>query len=185
MRGKVLVVDDAVCDGCGDCVTACSTQGVDEGDTRVSRIDVVTTGEDTFVPLTCNHCESPSCALACPTMACRIDPEGARVIIDVERCIGCRTCVVACPFSHARYDPDGGTSVKCDLCAGAPECVAACRPRALRWVERDEASLARRRTAVACLGSLVSGTYVTGRPSTPKRGNEGPPRDQHVARHGG
>ena len=128
MRGKVLVVDDAVCDGCGDCVTACSTQGVGEGDTRVSRIDVVTTGEDTFVPLTCNHCESPSCALACPTMACRIDPDGTRVVIDTERCIGCRTCVIACPFSHARYDPRGGTSVKCDLCGGTPACVAVCQP---------------------------------------------------------
>jgi len=163
VHGRVLIIDDAACDGCGDCVAACSAQGVGEGETRPTRIDVLRTGEDTFVPLTCNHCETPSCALACPTKACRSDPDGTRVVIDTERCIGCRTCIVACPFSHARYDPGGGTSVKCDLCDGAPVCVPACRPGAIRCVDREEASLPKRRTAVACLGSIFVGTYASGR----------------------
>ena len=93
---------------------------MDEGEARLARIDVVPVGDDTFVPLTCNHCETPSCARACPTTACRIDP-GARVIIDVARCIGCRTCVVACPFPHARFDPAAGPSSA--ISVRAPPCA--------------------------------------------------------------
>lgn len=149
MNGKVLLVDEDRCDGCMLCVAACSMRHFGRVDVGRSHIQVWHTGADRHVPLTCHHCEAPSCVGACPTKACHVQLAEERVMIKAERCIGCRSCVVACPFGHAHYDAVLGVSSKCDYCDGEPECVRVCEPKAIQYVWADEdASPTRRRTAV-------------------------------------
>jgi carbon-monoxide dehydrogenase iron sulfur subunit len=147
VHGEVLLIDEEKCDGCMLCSIACSIAHVGEIDLERSHIRVWRTEDDLFAPLTCHHCETPSCAEACPTKACHQDLEGVRVVIDDARCIACQTCVVACPFGHAHYDAVARVSTKCDYCDGEPECVRVCAPRAIRYVHTDESSLHRKREA--------------------------------------
>ena len=42
-----------------------------------------------YVSLSCNHCENPVCAEACPTQAMHKDENGI-VSVDPDRCVGCR-----------------------------------------------------------------------------------------------
>jgi len=142
---RVLIVDDEKCIGCRLCLVACAAHHDAGLNADRARLDVHKTGDLTYAPLVCNHCEVPSCARACPTGACRVDEPGGRVVIDDRVCIGCRTCVVACPFQHARFDKVLGVTVKCDFCDGAPVCVEVCEARAIRYVNADEAGLGRRR----------------------------------------
>jgi anaerobic carbon-monoxide dehydrogenase iron sulfur subunit len=145
VNGRVLIVDESKCTGCLLCVIACSVRHT--GDVRLDRshISLWKTDEEHYVPLTCHHCETPSCVVACPTKACSQDSESLRVIIDGDKCIGCRTCVIACPFGHAHYDRVSRVSVKCDYCDGEPECVRVCEPKAISYVQADEVSLGKRR----------------------------------------
>jgi electron transport protein HydN len=103
------------------------------------------------VPVQCKHCENPACLAVCQSGAIsRVDN---KVIIDQERCIGCKSCAEACPFGAVRMVPlgfkknsdgtDRAVANKCDLChglAGGPACRRVCPTAALRLVERDDLS---------------------------------------------
>ncbi len=154
MDGRVLLIDEDKCTGCLLCMVGCSLAHVGEADLERSHIRVFQAAQDVFVPLTCNHCETPSCARACPTTACHQDLEHLRVIIDDGRCIGCKTCVNACPFGHAHYDEVARVSAKCDYCDGEPECVRLCQTGALSYVYRDEGSSEKKREAGAVRAAL-------------------------------
>lgn len=76
------------------------------------------------------------------------------MLIDRDRCIGCKFCVAVCPFGVIYMMRDGRAVVKCDLCIERtkadqePACVEACPTGALRFVEEEElAAVKRRRTA--------------------------------------
>lgn len=93
-------------------------------------------GDDTFfLPATCHQCEDPPCLSACPNDAIYRDDALNRVMINHDRCVGCRMCFSACPFGAVEFDAVWGKSVKCDLCGGDPECVRACKPGALEYTE--------------------------------------------------
>ena len=154
MNGRVLLVDEAKCNGCMQCVIACSIAQTGDIDRDRSHFRVWRTEDCLHVPLTCHHCETPSCAEACPTKACHQDVEGGRVVIDESRCIGCQTCVVACPFGHAHFDRVARVSTKCDYCDGQPECVRVCEPGAVRYLFADESSARRRRESAVVLAAL-------------------------------
>lgn len=154
MHGRVLLVDTDKCTGCLLCMVGCSLAHTGVADMERSHIRVYRSDENVFVPLTCNHCETPSCAAACPTTACRRDPEGMRVIIDDSMCIGCKTCVNACPFAHAHYDEVTRVSTKCDYCDGEPECVRLCEPGAITYVYSDESSTDKKRESALVRAAL-------------------------------
>ena len=171
MRGRVLVVDQDRCDGCRRCEEACSLHHTGKVDCSRSRISVFELEDrQLFVPSTCQHCERPFCAEACPTGACRRDPATHAVIIDPNVCMGCKTCVVACLFGGPRFDEELGVSVKCEYCAGDPACVAACAPGALSYVFADENNIRRRRISGARYSGWVAKDLSPGEGGRPVGG---------------
>jgi len=91
----------------------------------------------------CMHCEKPLCAEVCPTGAITKGDDGI-VVIDAEKCIGCRYCEWACPYGAPQFDEEAGNMTKCDMCQDlvaqgmVPDCVSACVMRALDFGELDE-----------------------------------------------
>jgi molybdopterin-containing oxidoreductase family iron-sulfur binding subunit len=93
---------------------------------------------ETMIPRPCMHCDDPACVKVCPVQATYKNEEGV-VLIDYERCIGCRFCTVACPYqvryfnwfvpewpealkAHLNPDPEvaprpKGVVEKCTFCA--------------------------------------------------------------------
>ena len=159
---KVIVVNEDRCLACNSCVIACAMAHT-EAETLVEALSAATAPQPrvyvepagTFgVPLQCRHCEDPPCIAICPTGAIdRVSSDGP-VLLDQDRCIGCKFCMLVCPFGVIALSRDGKAMIKCDLCverteAGElPACVAACPTGALKFVELDEHLRRRRREAV-------------------------------------
>ena len=95
------------------------------------------------VSLSCMHCGEPACEAVCPTGAISKRVEDGIVMVDQNKCIGCRTCFLACPFGVPQYGADGKMQ-KCDLCADRlmqgkdPACVATCPSDALHFGPMDQ-----------------------------------------------
>lgn len=143
-----MVIDLDKCVGCQACTVACKAEhGVRLGVFR-SWVSSVETGEYPSVrrrhlPRLCNHCVNPSCERVCPTGATWVRDDGV-VLIDHEKCIGCRHCMEACPYNVRYFNPGHneredqfpagthGTVDKCDFCRHrvdngvAPACVNTC-----------------------------------------------------------
>jgi electron transport protein HydN len=119
------------------------------------------------MPIQCHHCEDAPCLKSCLAKALSRAEDGA-VVINKERCIGCKACVMACPFGAAQVINGGKPAVayKCDFCEGIgdPACVAACPNKALRVMDMEEETHAKRVEAVAALDSMyeTSGAPVKG-----------------------
>ncbi len=136
---KVLMADYEKCTGCRLCELVCSVKHEGVSNPARSRIRVVKwEWEGIAVPMVCCHCEEAPCTIVCPTNARFRDEELGRVIIDYDRCIGCKTCIVVCPFGATGFDPISKKVIACDLCDGEPACVRFCTTGALSYVDASE-----------------------------------------------
>ena len=143
-----MIIDPERCTGCQSCVIACKAQSntvVERFNTRILISESSDELRNRYLPVMCNHCESPNCARACPFEAISKLPNGI-VVVDWERCApekckplsnGIGACVAACPYGANFLDSSHGDKVdKCDLCIDRvekglePACVEACAPRA-------------------------------------------------------
>jgi Fe-S-cluster-containing hydrogenase component 2 len=98
-----------------------------------------------YLPMSCQNCEKPFCTEVCPTKACHRDAANQRVIIDKDKCIGCKTCIIACPFGHPFFDIHERVTVKCDYCDGTPQCVFFCTVKAVDYVDADRIQMTRKK----------------------------------------
>jgi len=158
MAGKkfVMVIDLSRCKNLRKCQNACNH--MHHLHTGLSWLKVYPMHEDEHTapywqPTTCMHCDEPPCVKVCPVDATFKRQDGI-VLIDNDRCIGCRFCMAACPYSTRVFNwesPDiteeiakqpyscessvpqkKGTVGKCDFCPDMvrqgelPHCVSAC-----------------------------------------------------------
>ena len=156
MKQYAFYFDSSACSGCKACQVACKDRHGLEVGLLWRRVYEVTGGEWTrngeawvssifayHVSLACNHCVEPICAEVCPTQAIARRADGI-VLLNAQKCIGCRYCSWVCPYGAPQYDAQAGRMTKCTFCADdlevglPPACVAACPLRALDFGDRAE-----------------------------------------------
>lgn len=100
-----MVIDQTKCEGCGYCTLACRAHNDISPDiswNRVIKAGVVN-GKEVFLPRPCMQCEHAPCVSVCPVKASYYRPDGI-VMMDYDKCIGCRYCEVACPYSARAFN---------------------------------------------------------------------------------
>jgi Fe-S-cluster-containing dehydrogenase component len=154
-RKFIMVIDLAKCKNARKCVEACQEGHMLPRDHEWMKLYLLQDDKSTakyWFPRPCFHCDKPMCVSVCPVGATYKRSDGI-VLVDNQRCIGCKFCMTGCPFS-ARvfnwkdpevklppghiYDPETnipaveGTVGKCVFCADnlrknkLPRCVSAC-----------------------------------------------------------
>jgi Fe-S-cluster-containing dehydrogenase component len=113
-----MVIDLDKCTGCQACSMACRMEnnvpfaGPEEAElSRVKWWHKVLRLEEgeyphvkfTYVPRPCQHCNNPPCVDVCPVAATYQDDEGL-VLVNYDRCIGCRFCAQACPYTVRHFN---------------------------------------------------------------------------------
>lgn len=100
-----MVIDQAKCTGCESCTLAC--QAHNDVPPDISWNCVIETEDvgnrKVFLPRPCMHCEHAPCVEVCPVGASYYRPDGI-VMMDYDRCIGCRYCEVACPYNARAFN---------------------------------------------------------------------------------
>jgi molybdopterin-containing oxidoreductase family iron-sulfur binding subunit len=167
-RRWVMVIDLAKCDGCGRCTMACGKMHFIPPDRQYIKVLRMRESETTapyYFPQPCYHCDNPPCTKVCPVDATFKRQDGI-VLIDNERCIGCRFCMAACPYGarsfnwgHPHDPPEAmaegyspehgfprriGTVEKCDFCPDMaekgmlPACASGCPMAAIYYGDENE-----------------------------------------------
>ncbi len=149
-----IVTDLNRCMGCLSCSVACKmVHNVPIGSfyCKVLRIgpNPVNDGgnfpdvEMYFLPLMCQHCSEPACVAVCPTGASYKSADGT-VLIDQEKCSGCKLCLDACPYDSRFYNEQMNLVEKCTMCNDLvaqgmePACVSECCGRARAFGDLDD-----------------------------------------------
>jgi Fe-S-cluster-containing dehydrogenase component len=101
--GMVINLDK--CIGCGYCQRACSaTNNVADGmEWNIVVEEKNTAGNTFYFSRPCLHCQHAPCVEVCPVKATYVRPDGL-VVMNYDRCIGCRYCQVACPYDARRFN---------------------------------------------------------------------------------
>jgi len=101
--GMIINLDK--CIGCEYCMRACSATNDVPAD-RPWNIVVAeknSAGYPFFFSRPCLHCQEAPCVEVCPVRATYRREDGL-IVMDYDRCIGCRYCEVACPYAARRFN---------------------------------------------------------------------------------
>ncbi len=108
MPGKkfVMVIDLSRCKNERACMKSC--QNAHQLKPEQHHINVLemhdeANGLSYYMPKPCQHCDNPPCVSVCPVDATFKRQDGI-VLVDNERCIGCRFCIAACPYSARTFN---------------------------------------------------------------------------------
>jgi len=101
--GMVINLDQ--CIGCEYCQRACSATNDVRADDPWNVVipDKTSGGATFFLSRPCLHCQNAPCVEVCPVKATYHREDGL-VVMDYDRCIGCRYCQVACPYDARRFN---------------------------------------------------------------------------------
>ncbi len=140
-------------------------------------------------PRSCLHCETPACVTVCPTGASYKRAEDGIVLVDEDKCIGCKLCSWACAYGAREYSEVEGVMKKCTLCVDRiynthlpeedrqPACVQACPTKARHFgdlgdPESDVSKLVAERGGVALMPELGYAPVNRYLPPRPRRAGE-------------
>jgi molybdopterin-containing oxidoreductase family iron-sulfur binding subunit len=144
-----------------------------------------------WLPLSCQQCENAPCVKVCPVGATYHRADGV-VMVDSDRCIGCRYCMIACPYGVRTFNwgaaarPTAhetgmvvarplGTVEKCTFCVQrlaeeqVPSCVWSCPAQARIFGDLNDPTSRVSRLArdghllLEDLGTRPSGVYLAPR----------------------
>lgn len=177
MTRYTMVIDLDRCTACSSCVIACQMENNVPHSTPESfaakktmfRTRVVPLKSEgkfpnprvNIYPVLCNHCENPPCVAVCPVEGATYKRNDGVVLVNYDKCIGCRYCIAACPYGARNYEyeqqekkeyhnPDiairkKGVVDKCTFCAHLldrgikePACVRACPANARIFGDLDD-----------------------------------------------
>ncbi len=220
MKKLGLVIDLDTCVGCHACAVSCKqwNAGGDVGThtdaqhygkepsdvwfNRVHSYEIAATsgcGADAaqpamtlHFPRSCLHCETPACVTVCPTGASYKRTEDGIVLVDEDKCIGCKLCSWACPYGAREYSEAEGVMKKCTLCVDRiynaqlpeedrqPACVQACPTKARHFgdlgdSESDVSKLVAERGGVALMPELGYAPVNRYLPPRARRADEATP----------
>ena len=164
----VMVIDLGRCRNAGKCTENCQKGHDLAASQKWMQVLLMKDSEKTdpyWFPKPCFHCDNPPCVKVCPVDATYKRNDGI-VLVDNERCIGCKFCMSACPYSarifnweeltqyeeesDIEYSPETsvpaqvGTIGKCDFCPDLaregklPHCVTGCPMGAIYFGDANE-----------------------------------------------
>ena len=164
----VMVIDLAKCRNARKCVTKCQQMHNLPPEDEWIKVFLMQDSSDTapyWFPKPCFHCDQPPCVKVCPVGATYKRTDGI-VLVDTDRCIGCKFCMTACPYSSRvfqwkeveetpemadmQYSPETsvpsrvGTVGKCDFCPDMarqgklPDCVTGCPNGVIYFGDKNE-----------------------------------------------
>jgi molybdopterin-containing oxidoreductase family iron-sulfur binding subunit len=166
-RKFVMVIDLARCQNARACIRGCQkghNLSPDQEWLKVYLMKDNPEGEPYWFPRQCFHCDNPPCVKVCPVGATYKRQDNV-VLMENNRCIGCKFCVAACPYSvrifnwdkppesdvpNEEYSPETsipaqvGTVSKCDFCPDRsregklPYCVSSCPMGAMYFGDKNE-----------------------------------------------
>lgn len=100
-----MVIDQEACTGCDYCTLACRAHN--DVPPWISWNTVVEAGEyggeTMYLARPCMHCDHPACVEVCMVGASYKRADGI-VMMDYDKCIGCRYCEVACPVRARSFN---------------------------------------------------------------------------------
>ena len=159
---KVFLIAVAKCNGCYNCQLACKDEHVGndwkpyaapqpeigqfwlklkeyaEGSIPKVRIH--------YVAKLCGHCRKPACLNVCDDAAI-IRRDDGLVLIEPDKCTGCKKCQEACPYGAIYFNEKESVCQKCTGCAHLtdnnediklPRCVEVCPTGAIVFGEEAE-----------------------------------------------
>jgi len=108
MPGKkfVMVIDLTRCKNERACMKSCQNAHQlkpEQHHINVLEMNDQDNGLTYYMPKPCQHCDNPPCVTVCPVDATFKRQDGI-VLVDNERCIGCRFCIAACPYSARTFN---------------------------------------------------------------------------------
>jgi len=166
-RKFVMVIDLAKCKNARRCVEVCQKGHHLPKSQEFMKVYLLQDSDKSapyWFPKPCFHCDNPLCVSVCPVGATYKRSDGI-VLIDNERCIGCKFCMTGCPYStrvfawkhypefdedKEAYSPEAsspgkeGTVSKCDFCPDLirvgklPYCAQACPMGVIYFGDIDE-----------------------------------------------
>ena len=161
MAKKVFTIDVARCNGCYCCQIACKDEHVandwspyakpqpDTGQFWMRQTEhirgTVPKVKMHYIPIPCQHCQEAPCITSCPVEGAIYTRGDGLVIVDPEKCTGCRKCLLSCPYDALFLNEDLNIVQKCTGCAHllddgwtVPRCVDVCPTGAIKFGDEEE-----------------------------------------------
>jgi tetrathionate reductase subunit B len=162
---KAFAIDLDICNGCYCCQVACKDEHCGNDWTPYAKpqpetgqfwvgLKELIRGQVPKVKITylvqmCQHCDEAFCEKSCKVPGAIYRRDDGMVIIDPEKCNGCKLCVESCPHGAVFFNDNLNIAQKCTGCAhlrdndpdtwaNTTRCADACPTGALRFGEEED-----------------------------------------------